>query len=58
MIMIIMIIDFPSQNIQTSRQYPNCDSIKDDFIKVLRRSRDMNLQILVKALNFLPAFSH
>ena len=48
---------FLPQNIQTSEQYPNCDSMKY-FIKVLRRSREMNLQILVKAFNFLPAYLH
>ena len=49
--------DFLPQNIQTSGQYPNCNSMKD-FIKVLPRSKDMNLQIPVKAVNFLPAILH
>ena len=53
----IRFFNFLPQNIQTSGQYPNSDSMKD-FTKVLRRSRDINLQILVKALNFLPAFLH
>ena len=42
-------------SILTKGQYANSDSIKS-FIKILRRSRLMNLQILVRAHGFQPAF--